>query len=125
MGIKTYGKLVRDKIPDIISRDNHVARWRRLNQAEFQAALKEKLMEEAAELAEAQSFEEILTEAADVLEVLRAAIKAHGITGAQVESMARNRAYERGAFVSQTLLLYTEPKPEPMPKGQRRRRAAS
>ena len=46
MNRKTYHKLVRDNIPEIIKKDNAVAKIRVLNDEQFKRALKEKLVEE-------------------------------------------------------------------------------
>jgi predicted house-cleaning noncanonical NTP pyrophosphatase (MazG superfamily) len=125
MGIVTHGKLVRDKIPAIVESNGEVARYRKLFTHDFREALKAKLVEEAKEVEGAVDHVELVNELADVLEVFYALLKANGLKLAQVERTRRDRAYNRGAFRSQLLLLYTEPKPEPQLKPRSRKRAAT
>ena len=47
--MKTYKKLVRDKIPEIIEKDNLVPICRTLNDKEYQIELNKKLVEEVKE----------------------------------------------------------------------------
>lgn len=64
-----YNKLVRDRIPEIIESDGKKANYRILNDEEFIEALKDKLIEEAKELKEAETRKEQAEELADILEV--------------------------------------------------------
>lgn len=64
-----YNKLVRDQIPDIIAATGSQPSTRVLDHASYQSALRSKLLEEAQEAA---SDEHLVSELADVLEVLRA-----------------------------------------------------
>lgn len=52
---KTYNKLVRDKIPDIIAADGRQYATEIMSDEEYLAALKQKLVEEAQEVLEAES----------------------------------------------------------------------
>jgi predicted house-cleaning noncanonical NTP pyrophosphatase (MazG superfamily) len=92
-----FGKLVRDRIPEIIERAGKVPAYRTLDAGEFRRALREKLMEEAKEVAEA-SAEERLSEFADIAEVLDAALAAHGFSAADLQQRRAQRNAERGAF---------------------------
>lgn len=91
------GKLVRDRIPEIIRASGRTPNVRVLDAAAYESALHEKLLEEAAELREADS-DERLGEAADVLEVLIALAAFHGFTLDDVVRAAEDKAVERGAF---------------------------
>lgn len=81
-------KLVRDKIPTIIKDSGKFPVTHYLDPIEYTSALHSKLFEEAQELVDvdrfdrtshsAQSKEDILEEAADVLEVLLAILKHQG-----------------------------------------------
>ena len=62
-----YNKLVRDRIPDIITAAGSEPATRILDQESFRAALRVKLVEEAHE-AQAASDEQLASELADVLE---------------------------------------------------------
>jgi predicted house-cleaning noncanonical NTP pyrophosphatase (MazG superfamily) len=74
-----YNKLVRDQIPDIIAAAGSRPSTRVLDHASYQGALRSKLVEEAQE-AELAPDEQLASELADVLEVLRALAMAHGMT---------------------------------------------
>jgi predicted house-cleaning noncanonical NTP pyrophosphatase (MazG superfamily) len=70
--MKTYNKLVRDNIPNIIEKNNQSCETEILNQKEFLLELKKKLIEESIELQSAKSIDEITEELADIYEVLEA-----------------------------------------------------
>ena len=70
--MKTYNKLVRDKIPEIIEKDNKKCEIKILNDEEYKKALSLKLVEEANEFLESNNIDEL----ADVLEVIDAIKKA-------------------------------------------------
>ena len=54
-----YNKLIRDKIIEIIEGNGEVAKYHRATDAEYREKLKEKLVEEVKEFAEAESLEEM------------------------------------------------------------------
>ncbi len=83
-------KLVRDRIPAIAP--GH--KYRRARAEEMPALLADKVVEEAVELREALSLEEL----ADVYEALRALAGALGYTWEQVEEAARRKRGARGGF---------------------------
>ena len=64
--MKTYNKLVRDRIPEIIEANGHKCETRVLNDDEYLLELKNKLQEEVNEFLESGSVEEL----ADILEVV-------------------------------------------------------
>ena len=101
------GKLVRDRIPEIIAAAGRQPVVRRLGRAELRPALLAKLAEESAELAAAEG-DDVVGELADVLEVVRALAAEAGVDWATVEEAASAKATERGAF-RQGWLLVTGP----------------
>ncbi|WP_262384871.1 nucleoside triphosphate pyrophosphohydrolase [Paenibacillus terrae] len=68
----TYNKLVRDRIPHIITSQGKECRTRILNPKEYKQELRTKLREEAEEYFEAAKDKDALEELADMLEVIRA-----------------------------------------------------
>jgi len=98
------GKLVRDRIPEIIQASGRSASVHRLDATQLRLALRDKLLEEAAEVHEAAE-DQFEGELADVLEVLRALAREHGIAWRQVESTAAQKALERGAFARGVYLV--------------------
>jgi predicted house-cleaning noncanonical NTP pyrophosphatase (MazG superfamily) len=91
------GKLVRDRIPELIVESGRQPEVIRLAAEERLGALRDKLREESDELA-AASGDAVLGELADVLEVLRALAAQHHVTWSEVEDAAAAKAEERGAF---------------------------
>lgn len=89
------GKLVRDRIPDIIRESGREPDVRRVEGEELRKALKDKLVEEALELKDA---DDVSPEMADVLEVIDAIYEAYGISPLEVEKIRDNKRKERGAF---------------------------
>ena len=91
------GKLIRDRLPAIMRAQGLAVFERRLEEDEFRAALREKLLEEAAE-AHAATADELAGELADVLEVARALAGAYAIPWEEVEARRLAKQTERGGF---------------------------
>ncbi len=100
MSVKTYNKLVRDKIPQIIENDNKTCDIRILDETEYLQMIDLKLDEEIAEYHKEQNLEEL----ADVLEVVYAASKARGYTLEELEKTRQKKAEKRGAFENRIYL---------------------
>ena len=98
--IKTYNKLVRDNIPDIIRSGGDSCEITVLNDVEFVKHLDMKLNEEVAEYQESKSAEEI----ADILEVLMAIAEARGYTWQEIMKIQLLKRSERGGFKKKFLL---------------------
>lgn len=91
-------KLIRDGLPQMM-RDQGLAVFeRQLDEAEFLAALKEKLVEEAAEARDATCPAELAAELADVLEVMGALAEASGFSLQEVETQRLAKRAARGGF---------------------------
>ncbi|MFF5108099.1 hypothetical protein [Streptosporangium sp. NPDC000509] len=94
---------MRDRIPEIIRAHGREPVVTVLGDADYRAALLEKLFEEAAELREAPAAE-VAEEIADVLEVLRAVAHIHGYEWWDIEKVAETKRAERGAFLGRIYL---------------------
>ena len=101
MATKTYNKLVRDLIPDIIEKSGKTCRTRILSDDEYLKMLDAKLDEELREYHEDQNLEEL----ADLLELVRAAALAHGYTLDELEAARAAKARTRGGFEKKILLI--------------------
>ncbi len=84
--MKIHNKLVRDNVPEILDSKQVVYDMRVLSGLEYEEALKAKIMEEAAECAEA-SGGALLEECADVLEVLYAIVEHEGMSMQDIETL--------------------------------------
>lgn len=104
---KNYDKLIRDRVPEIMDAQSVTYEVRVMTDAEYQAALREKIVEEASEVAEA-SPAELTKELADLQEVMDALMVAVGITSEEVRAMQVERRDERGGFSERLKLLWTE-----------------
>jgi predicted house-cleaning noncanonical NTP pyrophosphatase (MazG superfamily) len=104
--VQTVGKLVRDRIPELIAASGRTPHVRVLDEHEFNAALLEKLVEEVTELREADPMDR-LEEAADICEVLWALLAAQGFTGGDLAVAAHDKRQRRGGF-TQRLWLETD-----------------
>jgi predicted house-cleaning noncanonical NTP pyrophosphatase (MazG superfamily) len=104
IGRDILGKLVRDKIPEIIEASGRSAQVRQLIGKAFERALHDKLAEETAELCDAKTAGEVLEEAADVLEVVRAIASGHGHDLSEVIRAADAKRAARGGFDSRLWL---------------------
>lgn len=91
------GKLVRDRIPEIMRAKELDPETRVLGQDEYWSALLDKLDEEAGELRQAGPADR-LEEAADVYEVLTAITKAIGFSVAELQEAADHKRAARGSF---------------------------
>ena len=100
MHVKTYKKLVRDHIPEIIESGGKTCVTEPLSDARYLEMLDAKLNEELAEYQESKSLEEL----AGLLEVLRAIVQARGWTWEQLELVRQEKAAKRGGFEKKILL---------------------
>lgn len=101
---KIYNKLVRDKIPDIITANGERFKTRILNDEEHLRELIKKLKEEAAEFEENPSVEEL----ADIKEITIAIREALGIHAGELEDARRKKAATNGRFKKKIFLESVE-----------------
>ena len=99
--MKTYNKLVRDKIPEIIkSNGANKVNIKILNDEEYLSALNTKLEEELKEYLSSGDIEEL----ADLEEVLRAILDTKQTTYSDFEKIRQSKADKRGAFKNKIFL---------------------
>lgn len=104
--IKTYNKLVRDRIPEIIEASGKSCVTEILPDEAYLRMLDTKLDEELAEYHADQNIEEL----ADLMEVIRACAVARGYTIEQLEQVRAEKTAKRGGFEKKILLKeVTEP----------------
>jgi len=98
--IKTYHKLVRDRIPELIEKQGGSYTFEILPREAYLQMVDAKLDEELAEYHKDQNLEEL----ADLLEVLYAAAIARGFTLDQLEAVRKEKKERRGGFDKRILL---------------------
>lgn len=96
----TYNKLVRNKIPEIISSLGKKANCRILSKDEYIKELDRKLDEEYTEYRTDKNIEEL----ADILEVIYAIAEARGYSATELERVRLEKLEKRGGF-SQRIFL--------------------
>lgn len=101
-----YNKLVRDKIIENIKRKGHQCQYRELNEEEFLKELDKKLLEEAKEVIEAHSAEEI----GDLLEVITTIMREYNISYEEVQMTMQQKKDRNGAFSNRIYLISVEEK---------------
>lgn len=95
-----HNKLIRDNIPEIVERDNKTCKVRVLDDAEYLACLKDKLLEEGNEVKNAGARNEVIKVIADVLEVLDAIKGCYGITDEEVMTIKNKKVNSNSVFIS-------------------------
>lgn len=100
MSAKTYNKLVRDRIPEIIAASGKTCITEILSDEEYLKMIDAKLDEELAEYHQDQNIEEL----ADLTEVIHAAVIARGYSLGDLERFRAEKAAKRGGFQKKILL---------------------
>lgn len=92
--VKTYNKLVRNKISDIIKSQGNSCKLRILSDTDFLIQLEQKLSEEVSEYKRSKSIDEL----ADILEILYTLTNKLGYTIGELEAARLKKLEERGGF---------------------------
>ncbi len=95
-----YNKLVRDKIPEIISAKGDNSTWHIADSEEYELKLHEKLREEVDEFLKSEDEEEI----AEILEVLDAIITQHEFSKEDIMMAKDFKKAKRGGFEKRIIL---------------------
>lgn len=104
---KSFGKLVRDKVPTNIVAGGEMVKEARLAKTDLGSALAGKMIEEIEELLRATTCTDQIAELADVLEVTKGLANAYGHDWTKVEALAEKKAEERGGFQDGRVLMET------------------
>lgn len=110
------GKLVRDRIPELITNSGGQPQTREARGEEYPALLRLKLLEEVQEFLDSDNAEELV----DVIEVVYALARHKGVEPERLEELRAAKEHEKGGFVTRTVLMTTpeeavEPEEESMP----------
>ena len=98
--MRAYNKLVRDRIPEIITAQGEQPIVRTLCREEFRRELNKKLQEEIAEYLASESIEEL----ADILEVIHSILQSQNKTFLELEEFRLAKKRKRGGFENQIFL---------------------
>ena len=102
-----YNKLVRDRIPEKIQRNGEEAITVNLDKKSFSSLLKRKLVEEALEVLDSKSDEDLVVELADVLEVIDGILSQYQIDLKTVISKKDKKREQSGGFEEGVFLKKT------------------
>lgn len=100
------GKLVRDRIPEILKQKGKTVTSRVLDGIEYKNALKEKLLEEALEVQNSTTTDTLCEELADVLEVVYALADLYDISKESLETKRQDKLASHGGFITRTYSLF-------------------
>jgi predicted house-cleaning noncanonical NTP pyrophosphatase (MazG superfamily) len=100
-----YNKLVRDRIPEIITNSGSEYTSRILDHTEYRIELRTKLQEEVNEYLAAKTDDEAVEELADIMELLHAMAESHSITVEKLEQVRAEKAAKRGGFKERIYLI--------------------
>ncbi len=108
---RIYGKLIRDRIPEIIAAQGKAFSVSVLAKDAYRDALIAKLLEEANEVKGAMQGgdrDEIIKELADLSEVMDALLNALGISEEEIRGRQKKRREGRGGFEEHLWLEWVE-----------------
>lgn len=105
-------KLVRDRIPELMAHQSSIVKVETLDHKAHIKALKAKLLEEAEEVAQAGSRDELLEEIADIKEVIDALMLKLSIRNAEIEEVKRKKSLRNGGFDRGLFLRSVEAAPD-------------
>lgn len=101
---RTYNKLVRDRIPEIIEGNGEKPVVRILDEVEYKGELEKKLNEEYQEVLGTTTSEERIEELADMLEIIDALAALEGKTLDDVVEVKKQKSLKRGGFEKRIFL---------------------
>ncbi len=105
---KPYNKLVRDNIPAIIRQHGDTCQIEIMTESEFQRALRQKIVEEAQEVMQTTTHSELVSELADLYEVVETLLHTNDITTDILRTEQERHRATRGGFMQRIKLLWTE-----------------
>jgi predicted house-cleaning noncanonical NTP pyrophosphatase (MazG superfamily) len=105
--IVEYDKLVRDKIPALIEARGEYVQTLKLEGQALITSLQQKLVEEAYEAKDARSIADLVSELADIEEVIRALCKSVNVAGDDIKAAQEQKRKKRGGFDRGTMLIRT------------------
>ena len=99
-----YRKAIRDKIPEIIKKDDHTCNVETMSDEKYLVEIEKKLSEEVIEYQNDKNTEELV----DVLEVIYKIAKLKGISKEELEKIRIDKIEKRGAFENNLFLVDTD-----------------
>ncbi len=101
-----HNKAIRDKIPEIIQKDDYTCHVETLSDEQFLIEIEKKLSEEVAEYQNNKNPDEL----ADILEVIYRIAEIKGISKDELEKIRIKKVDEKGSFKKNLFLMDTSKK---------------
>ena len=98
LNVKHLNKLVRDKVPSLVTKDGGSYTMKLMQGTDHLQALKDKLKEETDEFIAAEKSEIELDELVDIVELVHSYLKLHNITPEEFEALRIKKRKEKGSF---------------------------
>lgn len=98
-------KLVRDKIPAILSND---AQFEILSNEDYRKSLRNKITEEAQEVKQAGTRANLVEELGDLEEVIRAILDDASINYEEMDSLRQAKINQKGKFAQKFVMIKTD-----------------
>lgn len=107
---RTYNKLVRDKVPDVLQALGHDYKCYPLdaNDPKYEKALRAKVVEEAEEVRDADGRDAVAAELADLMTVVDALLTLHGLTADELTAAIRAKWEKRGGFAERLWMVWID-----------------
>ena len=107
-----FDKLVRNGVPKLVYEENGELNYFHLKGEKCINVLKDKLLEEAQEVIDAENVDETTDEIGDVLDVLNALVKATKINKRQLKKIHRKKYRKKGGFKKGIFAYFIKIKPD-------------
>jgi predicted house-cleaning noncanonical NTP pyrophosphatase (MazG superfamily) len=101
-------KLWRDRAIELMEKQGSVIHWKRLEDGPFDEALRSKLVEEAQEVVNARSTEELCEELADLMELVSSLCQVHDISQERIQQARQKKCAERGGYEERKYVTIAE-----------------
>ena len=105
---KIYNKLIRDGIHAVMDRKGLKYKTRIMDETEYRKAARQKVVEECMEIVNAANREKLIEELADLAEIVRAVCDAEKISATEIEDIRAQKETKRGAFKKRLFLEYVD-----------------
>lgn len=96
--MKELNKLVRDKVPNLVTKDGGSYTLKLLSPLEHQHEITNKLVEELSEYRAAETKDEAIEELVDMVELIHAALTLHGVSIEEFEQIREEKKKKKGGF---------------------------
>lgn len=107
-----FNKLIRSKLQDKMKKEGVIVNSTSLTQDQYIHQLKNKIIEEANEVMEAKTLDNLITELADVMEVIHAIIEVYKMNILDVEAARLKKRDINGHFTSNDYVNYIDVSPD-------------